>query len=186
MKIPRWNTFSLLLALLLMSSPLFSQAKIAYVNSDRIMQEFEEAREAQQKLDAEAQQLQQQYTNMTTSLDSLQQSFQQQQFVMSEERRQQKQQEIQQLGQRIQKFQMENVGPQGQIYARQEEILGPVLDKINKAIKQVASAGNYDFILDSVGGNILYAEEKYNITADVLYQLRRGSGGSSSSSSQQQ
>jgi len=177
-KTPKLKIFGLFTAIMMVSMPLFSQAKIAYVNSDRIMQEFEEAREAQQKLDAEAQKLQEQYSQMTTRLDSLQQAFQQQQFVMSDERRQQKQQEIQQLGQQIQQFQQENVGPQGQIYAKQQEILGPVLDKINTAIKKVASDGGYDFVFDSVGGNLLYAEEKYNITPDVLYQLRRGSGGS--------
>lgn len=159
--------------------PLAAQVKIAYVNSDRIMQEFEEAKEAQQKLDAEAQKLQEQYGTMTTQLDSMQQDYQRQQFVMSEERRKQKQSEIQQLQQRIQQFQMQNVGPQGQIYAKQEQILGPVLKKINAAIKKVAVNNGYDFVLDSVNGNLLYAEEKYNITADVLYELRRGSSSGS-------
>ncbi|MCF7804609.1 MAG: OmpH family outer membrane protein [Candidatus Marinimicrobia bacterium] len=169
----------------LMAVPALGQLKIAYVNSDRIMQEYEEAREAQKKMDLEAKQLENKYMSMTSQLDSLQRSFQQQQFVMSEERRQQKQQQIQSLQQRIQQFQMENVGPQGQIYAKQEQILGPVLQKINTAIKKVANDGSYDYVLDSVGGNILYAEEKHDITADVLYELRRGTSSSSSSSSQQ-
>lgn len=160
---------------LLISVPVYSQAKIAYVNSDRIMQEWEEASEAQKKLDAEAKKLEEQYMNMTARFDSLQRQFQQQQFVMSEERRQGKQEELRDLQRRIQQFQMENVGPQGQIYAKQEEILGPVLRRINEAINKVAVDGNYDYVFDSVGGNLLYAEEKYNITADVLYELRRGS-----------
>ncbi|MBS1271548.1 MAG: Chaperone protein Skp [Candidatus Marinimicrobia bacterium] len=168
---------------ILISVPAFGQLKIAYVNSDRIMQEYEEAREAQKKLDLEAKQLEDQYMQMTSGLDSLNRSFQQQQFVMSEERRQQKQQEIQNLRRRIQQFQTENVGPQGQIYAKQEQILGPVLQKINTAIKKVASDGSYDYVLDSVSGNILYAEEKHNITADVLYELRRGGGSSDSGGS---
>lgn len=159
---------------IIFSLPAMAQLKVAYVNSDRIMQEWEEASEAQKKLDAEAQKLEERYREMTAEFDSLSKQFQQQQYVMSEERRQEKQRELQQLQQRIQRFQMENVGPQGQIYAKQEEILGPVLDKINRAIKKVASDNNYDYVFDSVGGNLLYAEEKHNITADVLYELRRG------------
>lgn len=164
--------------------PAFAQLKVAYVNSDRIMQEYEKAREAQQQLDAEAKKLEQQYQGMVAEYDSLSRQFQQQQYVMSEERRKQKQRELQQLQQQIQQFQMENVGPKGQIYAKQEEILGPVLDEINRAIREVASSGQYDFVFDSVGGNLLYAEEKHNITADVLYELRRG--GTSSPQSQGQ
>ncbi len=158
------------------SLPVFGQLKIGYINSDRIMQEWENAREAQQKLNEEARGLEQQYNRMTTRLDSLQQEFQRQQFVMSEERRRQKQQEMQTLQQQIQQFQMENVGPQGQIYAKQEQILGPVLQKVDSAIRKVATDGGYDYVFDVSGGNILYAEEKHEITADVLYELRRGVG----------
>lgn len=158
---------------LLLSVPAFGQLKIGYVNSDRIMQEWENAREAQQKINEEAQSLDQQYSQMTTQLDSLQQEFQRQQFVMSEERRRQKQQEMQSLQQKIQQFQMENVGPQGQLYNKQQQILGPIMQKINTAIQKIATSGEYDYVLDVAAGNILYAEEKHDITADVLYELRR-------------
>lgn len=160
--------------------PLYAQLNIAYVNTDRIMQEYEDAREAQQSLNQEAQGLQQRYDQMLTELDSLQNSFNQQRFVMSEERRQQKQTEIQELQQKIQQFQMENVGPQGQLYGKQEQIMGPILQRIQTAIDKVARDGGYDYILDSVGGNILFAEPKHDVTSDVLYELRRGNQSSGS------
>ncbi len=148
--------------------------QIGYVNSDRIMQEWQPAQEAQQQLNTEAQNLQRQYNTMLTELDSLQQEFQRQQFVMSEERRAQKQQEIAQMQQKIQQFQADNVSPQGQYYVRQEEVLGPILQQIDTAIRNVATSGGYDYVLDVAQGNVLYAEEKLDITADVLYELRRG------------
>lgn len=175
---------SVLLISILVGMPVFAQLKIGYVNSDRIMEDWEPAREAQQKLNEEAQSLQQQYTTMATRLDSLQQEFQRQQFVMSEERRQQKQSQMQELQQKIQQFQQQNVGPQGQIYAKQEQILGPVLQKIDAAIRRVATESSLDYVFDVASGNILYAEEKHEITADVLYELRRGSGGEGPTSSQ--
>lgn len=165
----------------LIAVPAFAQLNIGYVNTDRIMQEYEDAQDAQQQLNREAQTLQTRYDEMLTELDSLQRSFSQQRFVMSEERRQQKQTEIQQLQQKIQQFQMENVGPQGQLYGKQEQIMGPVLQKIQTAIDKVARDGSYDYVLDSVGGNILYAEPKHDITDDVLYELRRGTAQSTGS-----
>ncbi|MEJ2051281.1 MAG: OmpH family outer membrane protein [Calditrichota bacterium] len=158
---------------ILLSVPAFGQLKIGYVNSDRIMQEWEDAKEAQQKINEEAQSLNQQYSQMVSRLDSLQQEFQRQQFVMSEERRQQKQQEMQGLQKKIQQFQMDNVGPQGQLTNKQQQILGPIMQKINAAIQKIAKNGEYDYVLDAAAGNILYAEEKHDITADVLYELRR-------------
>jgi len=164
----------LLLFGVLITVPAFSQMQIGYVNSDRIMQEWQPAQEAQQKLITESQNLNQQYNQMLSELDSLQQEFQRQQFVMSEERRSQKQQEIAQMQQKIQQFQMDNINAQGQLNVGQEEVLGPIMQQIDTAIRNVATNGGYDYVLDVARGSVLYAEEKLDITPDVLYELRRG------------
>ena len=48
-----------------------------------------------------------------------------------------------------------------------------VLQKINDAIKKIGDEGGYDFIFDTVAGNILYAQEKYDLTERVLEELRK-------------
>ncbi|MBN2281528.1 MAG: OmpH family outer membrane protein [Candidatus Marinimicrobia bacterium] len=160
-------------------SKVAAEQKIGFVNSDRILAEYKEAQEAQSKLDVEAKKLQDEYQMMILKLDSLRQSYEQQKMLMSESRRKEKEDEIIKLQQNIQVFQQQKLGPQGEIYQKQNEIVGPVLEKVKNIIKEVAEEKNYDFIFDTVAGNILYAEPVHDMTDDVIYKLERLSSQSS-------
>src|SRR6056297_278140 len=152
---------------------LHAELKIGYVNSQRIMQEWEVAREAQKKLDKRSQELQTEYQDMLGRLDSMNQTFEKQKMMMSEQRRQEKEQEIMQYRQQVQQYQMQKLGPQGEIYKIQQELTQPVLEKIQKVIKEVGDENNYDYIFDSVAGNILYAAQAHDLTDKVIYNLQR-------------
>jgi len=160
--------------LVMCSANLFAQnVKIGYVNSDRILAEFEEAKEAQQKLDVEAKKLEDEYRGMLGKLDSLNRDFERQKMIMSETRRKTKENEITQLQQNIQRYQVEKMGPEGEIYRKQAELVGPVLEKIKAVIEKVGKSNKYDYIFDTVAGNILYAEPVHDLTDKVLYELKR-------------
>ncbi len=149
------------------------EVKIGYVNSDRILAEFDEAKEAQRKLDVEAKKLEDEYRSLLNQLDSLSRDFERQKMIMSETRRQTKENEISQLQQTIQRYQIEKMGPEGEIYQKQAELVGPVLEKIKAVIEKVGKENKYDYIFDTVAGNILYAEPVHDLTDKVLYELKR-------------
>lgn len=165
--------FSLVLFLFSTFNFAVGEVKIGYVNSDRILSEFDEARQAQEKLDAEARKLENEYRAMLARLDSLNQEYERQQLIMSDARRLEKEQEITSLQRAIQEFQIEKLGPEGEIYKKQAELVGPVIDKINKIIKKIGKEEKYDYIFDTVAGNILYAEPVYDLTDKVIYELTR-------------
>jgi len=160
------------LLLLMLTAGAFAQ-KFGYVNSDYILNEFEEFREAQSKLEVEGRKLENQYYAMAARLDSMQQEFERQKFLMTEANRNAKEAEMRRLAEEIQRFQVEKLGPQGDFYKKQAELADPVLKKINDAIKRVGDEGGYDFIFDTVAGNILYAQEDYDLTQRVLEELRK-------------
>ena len=70
-----------------------AQMRAGYVNSDRILVEFEEAKEAQSKLDVEAKKIERRYSDMLAKLDSLSQEYDRQKLIMSEARRKDKEME---------------------------------------------------------------------------------------------
>ncbi|MFQ6617297.1 MAG: OmpH family outer membrane protein [Fidelibacterota bacterium] len=173
------SKFALLISLFLMFgivSTAYPQLKIAYIDSDRILKEFEESKVAQEKLDTEAKKLEQEYSEMITQLDSLRAEYERQRFIMSEERRTEKEREIQDLANRIREFQLTKIGPEGEIYKRQRELVEPILKKINAAINKIGEEGDYDYIFDAVAGNILFAKSGYDITDKVLEELKKGVG----------
>ena len=161
-----------LILLLVLSVAEFGQ-KFGYINSEFILSQFEEFREAQSKLEVEGRKLEKQYYDMAATLDSLQQEYERQKFLMTENNRGIKENEMRRLAEAIQKFQVEKLGPQGEFYQKQQALADPVLQKINSAIKKVGEDGGYDFIFDTVAGNVLYAQDKYDLTEKVLKELQQ-------------
>jgi len=150
-----------------------AEVKIAYVNSDRILAEFDEAKEAQSNLDIEARKIEDEYRGMLAKLDSLNQAYERQKLIMSEARRKEKEQEKNTLQRNIQEYQVKKMGPEGEIYQKQAELVGPVLEKIKAVIQKVGKDNKYDYIFDTVAGNILYAEPAHDLTDKVIYELQR-------------
>jgi outer membrane protein len=158
--------------LTMLSVAAFGQ-KFGYINSEFILSQFEEFKEAQNKLEVEGRKLEKQYYDMAATLDSLQKEYERQKFLMTESNKATKENEMRRLAENIQKFQVEKLGPQGEFYQKQQALADPVLQKINGAIKRVGEAGGYDFIFDTVAGNILYAQEKFDLTEQVLKELQK-------------
>lgn len=158
--------------LLILSMAAFGQ-KFGYINSEYILSQFEEYREAQSKLEVEGRKLEKQYYDMAASLDSMQQEYERQKFLMTETNRAAKENDMRRLAEEIQQFQVQKLGPQGEFYQKQQALADPVLQKINTAIKKVGEDGAYDFIFDVVAGNILYAQEKFDLTEKVLKELQK-------------
>ena len=157
-------------------SLLFAELRIGYVDSNMIMNSFEEVRQVQVDLEKEQRRLESEMNDLIGSLDSLKQDYERQRLLMSETRRKDKENELRILEQKIQQFQMDKFGPEGEIYRKQNLLLKPVLTKIDDAIKVVGSEQGYDFILDAMSGALLYALDSHNLTEDVLEQLSKATG----------
>ena len=155
---------------------LFADIKIGYIDSNRIMAEFEDVRNVQVELEKEQRKLQAEYDGMVNQLDSLAQAFERQRLLMSDSRREQQQNEMLQMERDIQEFQLKKFGPEGEIYRKQNELLKPVLSKIDDAIQKVGGEQGYDFILDAMSGALLYALDSHNLTEDVMDELSKATG----------
>ena len=155
---------------------VLAEVKIGYVDSNEIMNSFEEWRQVQVDLEKEQRRLENEMNDLMIRLDSLNQDFERQRLLMSESRRQEKENDLRKLEENIQMFQMEKFGPEGEIYRKQNLLLKPVLAKIDAAIQRVGSEQSYDFILDAMSGALLYALDSHNLTADVLEELGKSTG----------
>ncbi len=71
---------------MIIPSGIFGQLKIGYIDSNRIMQEYEEVRDAQAKLEKETRRLQVEYSTYVERLDSLNREFERQRLLLSNEK----------------------------------------------------------------------------------------------------
>ena len=165
----------LILSLVLLSFVL-AEIKIGYVDSNEIMSNFEEVRQVQVDLEKEQRRLESEFNSLVAQLDSLKQDYERQRLLMSETRRLKKENEITNMKKSAEEFQLKKFGPEGEIYRKQNELLKPVLKKIDDAIQKVGSEQGYDFILDAMSGALLYALDSHNLTEDVMVELGKITG----------
>ena len=151
---------------------LFAEMKLGYIDSNRIMSEFENVRDIQVELEKEQRKLEAEYNGMISQLDSLKQVFEKQRLLMSENRRIEKENELINIERNIQEFQMKKFGPEGEIFRKQSQLLAPILEEVDAAIKIVAAQRGYDYVFDAVSGAIVYALEAHDLTDQVLKELK--------------
>lgn len=157
-------------------------ARFVYIDSQELLQRAPGASEAQQTWNQELQQYQAEVQELKTELDSLQQSYQQQEEMLSEAARERKQQEIRekqaQLQQRVQELEQKA----GQ---RQQELLSPILNRVRDVISDIRDEYGYVMVFDASASGLLAADPRLDITDLVVERLRQqqdtaagGQGGS--------
>ena len=153
---------------------LSADMKIGYIDSNRIMQELDEVREVRVQLEKEQRRMEVEMQQMIGRRDSLVQAYELQKILLVDEnKRIEKEREIQMLEQNIERFQMEKFGPNGgEIYKIQNQLLAPVLSKIDASIQKIWKERGYNYIMDAVSGALVYAIESHDLTDEVIDELR--------------
>ena len=159
------------LGLICLSTNLNAQLKIGYILSERIRSEYEEFKEAESQLQLEYKKVQFEFDQRVKKLDSLKQDYEVKR-LMSLDKGESIKQEIENTERQIQTYQAEKVGPQGELMRKQAQMEYDILGKVKKAVDKVAIDGGYDYIIDASVG-LLYYKPKFDLTDDVLHELRK-------------
>lgn len=151
----------------------YAQLKIRYINSQRVLAEYPEAKEVQKRLDEIRANYEKEYSRMLEQYEQLAGEIENQSLLLSPEKKAQKEQELRDLGMRIERFRNEKLGPQGEFYQKNRELTQPLYDKIDQVIQKIATEEEYDYVFDIVQGVVLYAKPRFDITNRVLEELTK-------------
>ena len=164
-----------LLVLVSSVSLVFGQLEIGYVDSQKIMAQFQEAKDAQQKLDQIRGEYQAEYENKVREYQALAQEIDSQSLLLSEEKKKEKLRLLQDKATEIDQYKFEKLNPEGgEFYRKNQEIFKPVIEKINLVIQKIGRVEEYDYIFDATSGVLVHALPKYDLTDQVLEELNRG------------
>ncbi|SVA29158.1 uncharacterized protein METZ01_LOCUS82012, partial [marine metagenome] len=148
----------------------YAQLKIGYVLSERIRTEYEEFKEAESELQLDYRKVQFEFDQMVVKLDSLKQDYEVKRLMALDKGASIKQ-EVEQMERQIQSYQQDKIGPQGELMRKQAQLEYEILGKVKRAVDKVAIDDGYDYIIDASVG-LLYYKPKYDMTDDVLHELR--------------
>ena len=80
--------------------------------------------------------------------------------------------EIEALELQGRKYQQEQFDPQnGQLMRKQAQMEYEIVGKVQEAVRTVAIKDGFDYVMDATIG-LLYVQPKYDMTDDVLHELR--------------
>lgn len=169
----RFVLTTVLAGILLIPVLAIGQPQIGFIRSDRIRGEYEDFKEADAQFQLELRKAQFEFNAMMAQLDSLRQAYDTQRLMSSPEWRKQKEQEIVQKETAIQNFQAAKIGPEGELYRKQAQMEYELVMNVGAAVEKVAISKGFDFILDG-STTLLYGKPTYDLTDDVLHELRKG------------
>jgi outer membrane protein len=152
-----------------------AQLKIGYVDSQKILGQFQEAIDAQNKLEEIRNQYQAEYEGKVRDYQTLAQEIESQSLLLSEEKKKEKLRELQEKATEIDKYKYEKLNPEGgEFYRKNQELFQPIIKKINEVISKLGAEEEYDIILDASSGALLHALPKYDLTSRILEELNKG------------
>ena len=165
---------AMVVLLTLSASTVFGQ-KFGRVDLAAIVPVMPEYQEAVANLEAYGMDLQNQLEQIQVEFNTLLASYEKNAATYSDSIRQLKEQELSQLQQRFSDFQQI---AQQDMQRKESEVMNPIYDKANEAVKKVAVAGGYMAIFNTAGDQPASAGLAYfdptmliDITADVKIEL---------------
>ena len=161
--------FATLLVALLISLPASyasasESVKIGYVNTQRIFRDAPAAVKAAKKIEAEFSRRDQELQRMAKQLQGMQEALEKNAVTMAESDRRAKEKELNELSREFQRKQREF---REDLNLRQNEENAAIIEKANKAIKQLAESEKYDLIVQDV----VWASPKLDITEKIIKAL---------------
>ena len=138
--------------------------KIGYVNTQRIFRDAPAAVKAAKKIEAEFSRRDQELQGMAKQLQGMQETLEKNAVTMGETDRRAKEKELNELSREFQRKQREF---REDLNLRQNEENAAIIEKANKAIKQLAESEKYDLIVQDV----VWASPKLDITDKIIKAL---------------
>lgn len=143
--------------------------KYAYVDTEYILDNIPEYKDAQNQLDDLAQQYQEEIEGKYAEVSKMYQNLQAEAVLMPDDIKSKREQEIRDAEKAIKNLQTKYFGVGGDLFDKREELVRPIQEKIYNAIEEIAVEKNYAFVFDKAGSlTILYSSDKYDISDDVL------------------
>ncbi|MEO8664138.1 MAG: OmpH family outer membrane protein [Ignavibacteria bacterium] len=157
---------------LVLNTNVFSQTKVGYIDSKKILESMQDSRDAKQRLDNLVEQWQTDLKTLQDSLTFVKDDFEKKKLILTDELKKETETKISGLEASVTNFKVQKFGEGGEYFMKQTEFMKPVQDRIFKAIETVAKDGGYDYVFDrSSDILLLFVNENYDLTQKVINEI---------------
>ncbi|MFM7566814.1 MAG: OmpH family outer membrane protein [Flavobacteriales bacterium] len=162
----------LLIAFLFFLNGLLQAQTYAFIDSEYILDNVPEYKEAKEKLDKMAdtwtKEIEERFAVIKTQKDN----FNKEEILLPQEEKAKRKEEIEKLEKETIDLQTQRFGLNGDYFIKRQELIKPIQDRIYTAMKKVAKSDGYTFVFDkSNQSNLIYADKEADISNLVLEEM---------------
>lgn len=146
--------------------------KYAYINSEYILSNMSEYKEAQAELDRVAVLWQREIEAKMASVDSMYKKYQVESITMPEQIKSNRQNAIMEQEKAVKELQKKRFGQDGDLFKKREELVKPIQDRVLNTVNDYAKEKGFAFVFDTAGDlTIIYADPKWDINEAIMQKL---------------
>jgi outer membrane protein len=146
--------------------------RYAYVDTDYILENMPEYSEAQKQLDKASEDWQNEIEVLFADVVEKRKDYEAEAILLPAEIKKQREKQIADAEFKAKEMQKKRFGVGGDLFAKREELIKPIQDKIFNAIQEIAAERNYAFVFDKANqSNLLFADPKYDMSNQVLQKM---------------
>jgi outer membrane protein len=154
------------------STAAFAQQKLAYIDSEYLLNSMPAYTEAQAELDRLSVEWQKEIEAKFKKIDEMYRKYQEEAMILPEDAKLKKQNEIIAAENEAKDLQKKRFGTDGDLFKKREELIKPIQDRVFNAIEEYAKERGYTFVFDKAGVmTIVYADAKTDINEAILTKL---------------
>ncbi len=143
--------------------------KIAFIESEYILDKVGSYKIAKEKLEKQSQDWQKEIEGKMKELDVLYKKFQSEQALYTEQMKQEKINEVEKKEKEVADLQKQRFGPNGDVFKKRQELIQPIINQMFDEVKKIAESKGFDLVIDKNNGNsIVYNNSKLNISDQVV------------------
>lgn len=164
--------FTVLAFLIISSTTIFAQQRLAYVDSEYVFKHIPEYNAAQKQLDELSTQWQQEVDKQYAEIERLYKAYQNDQSLLNDNMRKRREDEIVNKEKQVKDFQKQKFGFEGELYKTRARLVDPIQNRVSKAIQDIAKSQSLDLVLDKgAEAAFLYANPAIDKSNDVIIKL---------------
>jgi len=150
-----------------------SDLKIAHVDSKIVFDKYADTKKAQKEYDKQVQKWEQDAASKQKDLMEMKDKLEKQSLMLSEEKKKEMEADFLKRKSEYEQFVQKIYGKDGELFQKNEEFSGPIIQKIKKTIQDVANQEGYDLVIDRAAGAVVFWKKDNDLTQKVIDVLNK-------------
>ena len=173
--LPTWWISATILALIAaaLARPLAAQEiKLGYIDAEKVLQAYSGYKDAEAQFAKQREAWNLELDTRSKELKAMEEDFKAQELMLSDAKKREKLGELEKSRRDLEQYYQQIFGPSGEAARKNEELLRPILERVNETIREMGEQEKFTMIFDSSSLGIAYAAPGVDLTEKIIERMK--------------